>query len=668
MRLALTYALRLRDEPAEAEHDEPATIDAIVAGLRRLGHTVDPIEVSGPVARVVARLEASSPDLVVNLAAGRRGRFREAFFPALLAELGIPFTGSDAYTCAVGLDKGLTKLKLERAGVRTPRAVFVDRPRASFGLRLPVIVKPNFEGSSIGIGADAIVTREADLAPRVERALAAFPEGILVEEFVEGTDVVVAFLERDPKKERRRAFLPPGEYLYPGARTSKPIYDFERRERRVGVELRAPAALDPEVLARTIEASEQVVRALGVRDLALLDFRVTSAGEVEFLEIDPLPSLAKGPSYLGLGEAAGEGLDAVLAAIVSSAAQRHRIDVREARRRPRLRVGLAFNLKRVKPGFGGADDDEAEYDSPATIQAIHDAIASHGHDVVDLEATPELAGTIGSMGLDLVFNVAEGLRGRNREAQVPAILELLGIEYTGSDPATLALALDKGLAKRIVRQAGVATADWIPMHSPKEKLPAHFAYPLIVKPIAEGSSKGVLGSAVARSEAELREKVAAIVARYRQPALVEVFLPGREFTVALLGEKRPKVLPPMEIVFTKPGVDHPVYEFDHKLAATDEIRYEAPAKVDPALQRAIEGVARASFVALGCRDVARIDVRLDAQGRPNFIECNPLPGLTPEWSDLCLIGKGVGLEYRTLIGEIMAPALRRLKARREDRP
>jgi D-alanine-D-alanine ligase len=149
-----------------------------------------------------------------------------------------------------------------------------------------------------------------------------------------------------------------------------------------------------------------------------------------------------------------------------------------------------------------------------------------------------------------------------------------------------------------------------------------------------------------------------MAARYAQGALVEEFLPGREFTVAILGGPEPTVLPPMEVVFTT-DAKYPVYSFDHKLEPTNEVRYDAPAKVSPELDRELRAVALRSFQALGCRDVARIDLRLDAAGTPRFIECNPLPGLTPGWSDLCLIADAAGIDYRALIARILAPAIER---------
>lgn len=324
-----------------------------------------------------------------------------------------------------------------------------------------------------------------------------------------------------------------------------------------------------------------------------------------------------------------------------------------------MRVALAYNLKRIKPRRGGGDDDESEYDSPSTVAAIADAIASLGHDVIRLEADRSFPRAVLATSPDVVFNVAEGARGRSREAHVPALLELLGVPYTGSDPASLVLTLDKAVAKAIVREAGVHTPPSVVMTRGDEPLPARFGFPAIVKPVAEGSSKAVLPSSVAHSEGEARALARELAERYRQGALVEEFLPGREFTVAVLGDPA-EVLPPMEVVLlTK--TEFPVYSFDHKLEPTEEVRYEAPAKISDDLDRELRALALRAFLALGCRDVARIDVRLDRLSRPAFIECNPLPGLTPGWSDLCMIAESAGLDYRSLIARILAPALARAR-------
>jgi D-alanine-D-alanine ligase len=267
-----------------------------------------------------------------------------------------------------------------------------------------------------------------------------------------------------------------------------------------------------------------------------------------------------------------------------------------------------------------------------------------------------------------VFNIAEGFKGRSRESQVPALLELLDIPYTGSDPAALSVSLDKALAKRMVRTHGILTPAYLVMHTGKERLPKELSrFPLLVKPVAEGTSKGVTRKSVVNDEGELREKAREMIAKYRQPALVEQYIAGREFTVGLLGERRPRVLPPMEIVFLDKSDPAPIYSFELKQEWNDLVRYEVPAKLTPRELERLEKAARECFVALGCRDVARIDFRMNAEGHLYFIETNPLPGLAPGWSDLVLIAQAAGIEYRALIGEILAFAIRRYQERERER-
>lgn len=666
MRIAFTHNLQRTADEAEAEFDAPATVATITETLRRLGHEVEPIDVSMPVSQLVALLEAWRPDLVFNTAEGWTGRTREAFYPALFEQLGLPYTGSDAFTCTVTLDKRLSKMVVARHGVPTPRWCYVETLADLEGadLAFPVLIKPNFEGSSKGITEDSVVEDPAALRARVEAALARYPGGVLVEEFVAGHDVVVPFLEATGP-------LAPVEYrLSPEVAAGRRfgIYDYAlKHDLSDAVAVRVPADVPPETAAALARHAGTVFRTLGVRDLGRVDFRLGADGRIWFLEVNALPSLEPGAGIYAAAALAGlPDMEAVLDAVVRSAAARHGLGERPAPRRP-VRVGLVYNLKRVKPAETGEGDQDAEFDAPDTIAALREAIASFGHEVVPLEATPELLGRIAGARLDVVFNIAEGIRGRGRESLVPAILELLDIPYTGSDPATLAVTLDKALAKQIVRAAGVPTPDFFVMTTGREPLPKGVRFPLIVKPVAEGSSKGVSDASVVRDEAELRRVAGALVARYRQGALVEAFLPGREFTVGLLGGRRPRVLPPMEIVFRDPGRAHPIYAFKHKLDASGEVGYEVPARLDPALDAEIRRAARDAFVALGCRDVARIDLRLDAEGRVHFIECNPLPGLTPDWSDLCLIAKAAGMDYRTLVGEILAPALRRRRRLLRDR-
>jgi len=257
--------------------------------------------------------------------------------------------------------------------------------------------------------------------------------------------------------------------------------------------------------------------------------------------------------------------------------------------------------------------------------------------------------------------------GRNREAAVPALCELLGIPYTGSDAATLSIALDKALSKRVLLQHGILTAEFQVMETGRERLSSKLKFPLIVKPNQEGSSKGVSASAsVVDDEEALRAVVKELIDRYRQPALIEEYIPGREFTVGVLGDRRPRVLPPMEILFKDKANARPVYDFQIKQEWEKHVSYQCPAHLTPAELKAVERVCREVFDALDCRDVARVDLRMTPKGDIYVIEVNPLPGLTPGYSDLCLIAKAAGIEYRVLIGEILEGGLKRLREKRRE--
>jgi D-alanine-D-alanine ligase len=676
MRIALTHNLRLSDSEDEAEFDSRETVDALAGAIERLGHRVERIEVSGPASRTVARLEAFSPDLIFNTAEGRRGRFREAFFPALFDELGMPYTGSDAYALALTLDKQLTKLVLSQHGIPTPRWQYVEEGRhlQVNALRYPVIVKPNFEGSSKGITQDSVVEDPLRLHEVVDEALRKYPAGLLVEEFVVGRDVTVPYLEAAAPE--RRGVLQPVEYVIDEAASATrryAIYDYELKTKLDQlVSVRAPARLKRHQAERIHGICDTIYRVLGIRDLGRIDLRLGEDGQLYFLEINALPSLEPGAGIYAAAALEGLHADAVLGAVIRSAVERWHIADKSSRRgRPRrterLKVGFAFNVKRVTPDLAGEQDDEAEYDSPKTLQAIREAIASWGHEVVDLEATQDLPLVLSSTPVDVVFNIAEGLKGRSRESHVPSLLELLDIPYTGSDPAALSVSMDKALAKRMVRTHGILTPDYTVLQTGKERLPRELTFPLLVKPVAEGTSKGVTKKSVVRDELELREVARELIAKYRQPALAESYVAGREFTVGLLGERRPRVLPPMEIVFLDASDPTPIYSFDMKQEWNEKIRYEVPAKLSPRELDRLEKAARECFTALGCRDVARLDFRMDAEGRIYFIEANPLPGLAPGWSDLVLIAQAAGIEYRALIGEILSFAIRRYQERERER-
>jgi D-alanine-D-alanine ligase len=677
MKIAFTHNLRLTDSEEEAEFDTAETVDAIAAALASAGHEVEKIEVSGPASHLVSRLEASDPDLIFNTAEGRRGRAREAFYPALFEELGFPYTGSDAYVLTLTLDKWLTKLVLGTHGVDSPRGRLVTPgelarvTESGVGLSFPVIVKPNHEGSSKGIGDEAVARDAKQLAALLRRSLEAYPAGVLVEEFVPGTDLTVGFIEGASED----GLLAPVEYVVDAtARTRYNIYDYRLKNIDPSkVQIRCPADIPRDVSARLRVISRTAYRALGIRDVGRVDFRLADDGRIYLLEVNALPSLEKGAALFAAAAHAGISYESAIGDIVSSALLRWKLASPEEMRlkssrkkqRAQVRIGFTYNMKRVDSKAG--DDAEAEYDSPDTIAAISDAIASYGHAVVHLEATPDLPRLLAEADVDLVFNIAEGMVGRNREAQVPALCELLGIAYTGSDSATLAIALDKALAKKVFKQHGILTPEFQLFETGRERLSPALKFPVIVKPNAEGSSKGIAGTSVYDDEPGMRAAVKALIERYRQPALVEQYITGREFTVGLLGERRPRVLPPMEICFIDKAKERPVYDFNVKQEWAKHVEYKCPAPLTPTEARTIERVAREVFDALDCRDFARIDLRMNAQGQVHVFEVNPLPGLTPDYSDLVLIGKAAGMDYRTLIGEILAGGLKRMRDKRRDK-
>lgn len=288
MRLALTYNLKRSAGESDAEFDSRATIDAIADTLRELGHCVLPIDVTGSIPELVERLEAVAPEHVFNLAEGTRGAFREAFYPALFEQLALPHTGSPASVLALCLDKALTKRVVAASGVRVPIGVLI-RPGDPVPEWAPVpcVVKPNFEGASKGITAASVVRDRACLADTVARILARYPDGVLVEEFVEGFDVAVGWVQG-------LGLLAPIGYTIPHE-----IYDFAcKHEVARLVDTHVPAQLTPEQAASLQRAAWLSFAALGIVGYGRADFRVTRGGEAVFLEMNPLPSLDPGEKDL----------------------------------------------------------------------------------------------------------------------------------------------------------------------------------------------------------------------------------------------------------------------------------------------------------------------------------------------------------------------------------
>ena len=336
-----------------------------------------------------------------------------------------------------------------------------------------------------------------------------------------------------------------------------------------------------------------------------------------------------------------------------------------------MRIGLAYNQKPDLTATGeppSTRDAFAEWDDPATINAVAQALGLFG-DVVRLEAVATFPQQLTLARPDLVFNMAEGLFGPNRESHVPAICEFSGVPYTGSDPLTLALALHKGHAKGILAHAGVPTAPFALVAEPRDLERVTLPYPLFVKPVAEGSGKGIYVNNLCRSSEQLRERVLTLLKEYHQPVLVETYLPGREFTVAILGNGADaRCLPIVAFDFaTLPAGAPPIYGYEAKWVWDTPERqleiYECPARVPDVLARAIENVSLAAYHALGCRDWCRVDVRLDAAGVPHIIELNPLPGILPDPRENSCFPKAArvaGYTYEGLIQEVVRVAWRRL--------
>jgi D-alanine-D-alanine ligase len=257
---------------------------------------------------------------------------------------------------------------------------------------------------------------------------------------------------------------------------------------------------------------------------------------------------------------------------------------------------------------------------------------------------------------DAVFNICEGLKGVAREAQVPALLEAFDVPYMFSDPLTLALALDKGLAKRVVRDAGVPTADFAIIESEADIAKVGLPFPLFLKPNAEGSGKGVHARSKVDTTEELHSVAGDLLARFRQPVLAEEFLPGREFTVGLTGTgAQARVLGVSEIVPGENYIGHG-YGIENKEGWEDKL--DVVRASDDAAQAA-GAVALAAWRVLRCRDGGRADIRLDRHGQPRFIEVNPLAGIRPGYSDLCFIAQFEGLSYTQLIGTFLDAFLAR---------
>lgn len=326
------------------------------------------------------------------------------------------------------------------------------------------------------------------------------------------------------------------------------------------------------------------------------------------------------------------------------------------------RVGLTFNLERESEAEKeDPPDAQAEYDSPATVMAVAEALRGGGHQVVFLEADHNLYDRLREERPQVVFNLAEGWRGESRESHVPALLEMLGVPYTGSGVLSLALCLDKPMAKMVLRYHGVRTPRFRVFARGDSVCARGLRYPLMVKPAHEGSSMGIGPESVVYGEVDLIRQVSVIHQKYRQEALVEEFLDGREFTVGLLGNQRVHAFPIMEINYAAVSPAHgAIYSRHFKKYWDNDVYYLCPAPVEPELHAKLVEMACRAFRALRCQDVARVDMRLDREGRVSVLEINPLPGMAPGFSDLPRMAAAGGWTYAELVNGILDVALFRL--------
>ena len=327
-----------------------------------------------------------------------------------------------------------------------------------------------------------------------------------------------------------------------------------------------------------------------------------------------------------------------------------------------MKVGITFDLKASMPHQPGMPDDAyEEFDSPHTIEAIANVLRGLGHSVVLLGDGREFLEKVLAEKPDFVFNFAEGHGiSRSREARVPAVLEMLGIPFTGSDPFTMAVTLDKDCAKKLVAQAGVAVPRSVALDAsePIVNVPiGELAFPLVVKPAWEGSSKGIRDRCLVRDAREIADVVASLRRAHPQTILLEEHIAGDEVTVGLYGNESPQILGMMQITLNTPQ-EHFIYSLEIKRDFRKLVTYQCPPALPHRTLAAIEQSARTAFRVLGCRDIGRVDFRV-RDGVPYFLEVNPLPGLNPDDSDLVIMAGLAGWSYERLVSTIVNEALKR---------
>ncbi|MCP4140289.1 MAG: ATP-grasp domain-containing protein [Chloroflexi bacterium] len=323
-----------------------------------------------------------------------------------------------------------------------------------------------------------------------------------------------------------------------------------------------------------------------------------------------------------------------------------------------MKIGFTYDLRsKHQPDENSPADYYGEYESDETVAGITEALITLGHEVIQIGNISALVNFLGEGNrVDLVFNMAEGRYGRTRESQVPSLLEAYQIPYTFSDSLTLAICLDKGRTKEILERAQIPTPAY-QILKPETNIQTMIAFPLFVKPLYEGTSKGINENSVIYAKDKLIERTKWLWSEYKQPVLLEKYLPGREFTVGILGTgKDARVLGMMEVLLNEGGK---IYGFQEKENYTRLVSYKFD--IGEALYEKLAKMALASWRTLECRDGGRVDIRLDEKGNPHVLELNTLPGLHLRDSDLTIIAHSLGMSFIELVDEILHHAMKRMK-------
>lgn len=327
-------------------------------------------------------------------------------------------------------------------------------------------------------------------------------------------------------------------------------------------------------------------------------------------------------------------------------------------KRSKKRVGLTYDLRTdyiFKPG--DPPDINAEFDHPGTIDVIADAIESGGHTIVKIGNVDDLLENLDGLNVDIVFNLCEGMHGRNRESQVPMLLELKGIPFVGADALALGITLDKIITKKILKAHNIPTPDYIEIRSLQNLNGLCLNFPLIVKPRFEGSSKGLNDNSLVKDKTGLRRQSKWVIDKYKQSALVEEFIAGEEFTIGIIGNENPRALPVVQVeIEGRLDLDNLFYTF--AMIHSDGIGYVCPTPAPKRVQRGLQDLAIATYQATECRDFGRVDIRLDGKGRPYVLEINPLPSLSTE-DVFGVVANYLGVGYNRIVLDVLDAAIKR---------